>query len=92
MRFDTNCPIDVFWQATCLRNSESVDVKALPISRHAVTVLPVPATFAIFLTIGFFYSKAKHPVVQVVAPTMSKDGSRNRPAAEAEPGRRLRCS
>jgi len=35
-----------------------------------MTVLLVLATFAIFLTIDYFYSKAKHPVVQV-APAMS---------------------
>ena len=29
-----------------------------------MTVLLVLATFAIFLTIDFFYSKAKHPVLQ----------------------------
>ena len=36
-----------------------------------MTVLFVLATFAIFLTIDFFYSKAKHPVLQV-APAISK--------------------
>jgi len=36
-----------------------------------MTVLLVLATFAIFLTIDFFYSKAKHPTM-VVAPAMSK--------------------
>jgi glycine cleavage system H protein len=36
-----------------------------------MTVLLVLATFAIFLTIDFFYAKAKHPVM-VVAPAMSK--------------------
>src|SRR5208283_128980 len=36
-----------------------------------MTVLLVLATFAIFLTIDFFYSKAKHPVLQV-APAISK--------------------
>lgn len=36
-----------------------------------MTVLLVLATFAIFLTIDFFYSKAKHPVLQV-APAMSR--------------------
>ena len=36
-----------------------------------MTVLLVLATFAIFLTIDYFYSKAKHPVLQV-APAMSK--------------------
>ena len=36
-----------------------------------MTVLLVLATFAIFLTIDYFYSKAKHPVVQV-APAMSR--------------------
>jgi glycine cleavage system H protein len=36
-----------------------------------MTVLLVLATFAIFLTIDFFYSKAKHPVIQV-APAISK--------------------
>jgi glycine cleavage system H protein len=39
--------------------------------RHVMTVLLVLATFAIFLTIDFFYSKAKHPVLQV-APAISK--------------------
>ena len=36
-----------------------------------MTVLLVLATFAIFLTIDYFYSKAKHPVI-AVAPAMSK--------------------
>ena len=36
-----------------------------------MTVLLVLATFAIFLTIDFFYSKAKHPAI-MVAPAMSK--------------------
>jgi len=36
-----------------------------------MTVLLVLMMFAIFLTIDFFYSKAKHPVLQV-APTMRK--------------------
>ena len=35
-----------------------------------MTVLLVLATFAIFLAIDYFYSKAKHPVVQV-APAIS---------------------
>ena len=45
-----------------------------------MTVLLVLATFAIFLTIDFFYSKAKHPAV-VVAPAMSKAA----PAAQLKP-------
>ena len=36
-----------------------------------MTVLLVLFTFAIFLTIDYFYAKAKHPVVRV-APAMSK--------------------
>lgn len=36
-----------------------------------MTVLLVLATFAVFLTIDFFYAKAKHPVLQV-APAMKK--------------------
>lgn len=36
-----------------------------------MTVLLVLATFAIFLTIDYFYSKAKHPVVQM-APAISR--------------------
>ena len=36
-----------------------------------MTVLLVLATFAVFLTIDYFYSKAKHPVVQV-APAISR--------------------
>ncbi|MDR3749237.1 MAG: glycine cleavage system protein H [Acidobacteriota bacterium] len=36
-----------------------------------MTVLLVLAMFAIFLTVDFFYSKAKHPVLQV-APAMRK--------------------
>ena len=36
-----------------------------------MTVLLVLAMFAIFLTIDYFYSKAKHPALQV-APAMSK--------------------
>jgi glycine cleavage system H protein len=36
-----------------------------------MTVLLVLAAFAIFLTIDFFYAKAKHPVLQV-APAMRK--------------------
>ena len=51
-----------------------------------MTVLLVLATFAIFLTIDFFYSKAKHPAMQV-APAMSK-ATVDRPV-EAEPGWRL---
>jgi glycine cleavage system H protein len=39
--------------------------------RHVMTVLLVLATFAIFLTIDYFYSKAKHPVLQV-APAISR--------------------
>ena len=36
-----------------------------------MTVLLVLATFAVFLTIDYFYAKTKHPVLQV-APAMSK--------------------
>lgn len=36
-----------------------------------MTVLLVLTTFAIFLTIDYFYAKAKHPAV-AVAPAMSK--------------------
>ena len=36
-----------------------------------MTVLLVLVMFAIFLTIDFFYAKAKHPVLQV-APAMSR--------------------
>ena len=36
-----------------------------------MTVLLVLATFAIFLTIDYFYSKAKHPLVEV-APAISR--------------------
>ena len=36
-----------------------------------MTVLLVLATFAIFLTIDYFYSKARHPVLQV-APALSR--------------------
>ena len=43
-----------------------------------MTVLLVLATFAIFLTIDFFYSKAKHPVLQV-APAISKPKARQLP-------------
>src|ERR1700734_1151043 len=44
--------------------------------RQAMTVLLVLMMFAIFLTIDFFYAKAKHPVVQV-APAMSKQAPAN---------------
>ena len=40
--------------------------------RQTVTVLLVLLMFAIFLTIDFFYSKAKRPALQV-APAMSKE-------------------
>src|SRR5271157_2363209 len=39
--------------------------------RWIMTVLLVLVMFAIFLTIDYFYSKAKHPVLQV-APAMRK--------------------
>ncbi len=39
-----------------------------------MTVLLVLATFAIFLTIDFFYSKAKHPALQL-APATGKQES-----------------
>src|SRR6185369_13229538 len=41
------------------------------LSEAVMTVLLVLATFAIFLTIDYFYAKAKHPVLQV-APAMRK--------------------
>jgi len=44
-----------------------------------MTVLLVLATFAIFLTIDYFYSKAKHPVLQV-APAVGKRGDAVMPA------------
>ena len=44
-----------------------------------MTVLLVLFTFAIFLTIDFFYAKAKHPALRV-APAISKA-----PAATAAP-------
>ena len=47
-----------------------------------MTVLLVLATFAIFLTIDYFYSKAKHPVVQV-APAISP--ARSATAAATQP-------
>ena len=47
-----------------------------------MTVLLVLATFAIFLTIDYFYSKAKHPVVQM-APAISR--ARTVPAPGAKP-------
>ena len=46
-----------------------------------MTVLLVLATFAIFLTIDYFYSKAKHPVVQV-APPISRACSATRAATK----------
>ena len=45
-----------------------------------MTILLVLATFAIFLTIDYFYSKAKHPVVQV-APAISRARSATAAAA-----------
>jgi glycine cleavage system H lipoate-binding protein len=39
-----------------------------------MTVLLVLATFAIFLTIDFFYSKAKHPVLQVAPAARKQEG------------------
>jgi glycine cleavage system H lipoate-binding protein len=55
------------------RRSESVERKTQKTKtrRLAVTVLLVLATFAIFLTIDYFYAKAKHPAV-AVAPAMRK--------------------
>src|SRR5208283_4170849 len=56
------------------REVESVEPKARKSKdpqEAVMTVLLVLATFAIFLTIDFFYAKAKHPFMQV-APAMSK--------------------
>ena len=69
------------WYAECLNKSVKRDVteartgkKPSDARQEAVmTVLLVLMMFAIFLTIDFFYSKAKHPVLQV-APAMSKTG------------------
>jgi glycine cleavage system H lipoate-binding protein len=47
-----------------------------------MTVLLVLATFAIFLTIDYFYSKAKHPIMRV-APVISR--ARVLPAPNAKP-------
>jgi glycine cleavage system H protein len=47
-----------------------------------MTVLLVLATFAVFLTIDYFYSKAKHPVVQV-APAVNR--ARTATATAAKP-------
>ncbi len=52
-----------------------------------MTVLLVLMMFAIFLTIDFFYAKAKHPALQV-APAMSKDAA-TAPRLKTQPGRRL---
>ena len=52
-----------------------------------MTVLLVLAMFAIFLTIDYFYAKAKHPVLQV-APAMSKHAG-GHAADDTQPGRRL---
>jgi glycine cleavage system H protein len=58
-------------QRLLYREAESAEETAPgKIRRPAMTVLLVLATFAIFLTIDYFYSKAKHPVIQV-APAMS---------------------
>ena len=46
-----------------------------------MTVLLVLATFAIFLTIDYFYSKAKRPVVQV-APAVSRARTATVPTAK----------
>src|ERR1700744_4731712 len=46
--------------------------------RPAMTVLLVLMMFAIFLTIDFFYSKAKRPVLRV-APAMSKQPAMTEP-------------
>ena len=52
-----------------------------------MTVLLVLMMFAIFLTIDFFYAKAKHPALQV-APAMRKQPVVAR-GSEAQPGWRL---
>jgi glycine cleavage system H lipoate-binding protein len=67
------------WYAECLKKSVKRDAtkrwqnkKPSDARQEAVmTVLLVLMMFAIFLTIDFFYSKAKHPVLQV-APAMRK--------------------
>ena len=46
-----------------------------------MTVLLVLATFAIFLTIDYFYSKAKYPVVQL-APAISAVRATTAPGAK----------
>jgi glycine cleavage system H lipoate-binding protein len=44
-----------------------------------MTVLLVLAMFAIFLTIDYFYSKAKHPVLQVAPAMRKRTGPVSRP-------------
>jgi glycine cleavage system H lipoate-binding protein len=74
-----NLPHLLVWYAECLKKSVKRDAtkrwqskKPSDARQEAVmTVLLVLMMFAIFLTIDFFYSKAKHPVLQV-APAMRK--------------------
>ena len=48
-----------------------------------MTVLLVLATFAMFLTIDYFYSKAKYPVLQV-APAISRVRATTAPGAKPD--------
>src|ERR1039458_9842227 len=68
-----NFPHSLIWYAECLKKSVKREAtkrwqskKPSDARQEAVmTVLLVLMMFAIFLTIDFFYSKAKHPVLQV---------------------------
>ena len=67
--------ITLFGMANALSKSASARKKsAEDHRRQAMTVLLVLMMFAIFLTIDFFYSKAKHPALQV-APAMTKQAA-----------------
>ena len=48
-----------------------------------MTVLLVLMMFAIFLTIDFFYAKAKHPALQVAPAKSKQSGDRSRFAAQS---------
>jgi glycine cleavage system H lipoate-binding protein len=75
----SNVPHSLVWYAECLKKGVKREAikrwqskKPSDARQEAVmTVLLVLMMFAIFLTIDFFYSKAKHPVLQV-APAMRK--------------------